>query len=818
MNYLLSIRSLQESNVSSDFESQSIDTAFRKVTHNSIGFYKWRVENNRIETVPKDQYDKFNDNCVYIIYAASPKGSFVNKNTINREMKTNIQLDKYIHFWIGNAATQQQSGNVSYKVMELDNHLGNTATQYRETQENESDRFLSYFKEGLIIQSITNNLSKATLFHVIGKFSPKCVERKLDWNSFSSEFVMILKTTSHIFLWIGRSSEESEKSNGLKFARQFHDVEKNVQLVVVNDGYEQSLIECRKIDWSIYLPLSNRRVNPLGKCVDNPTVRVLKLYQCGFIGGKYRIEERKSFADQNDLNDKNSTFIVDCAEKGVWIWLGRNCSTRDKSEAMRNARGFVRKKQYSSDVSVIRTVDGYEPYEFRNLFSYWYNAETTLTKMKNVFGKIDSKILSERASLAAETQLIDDGGGDMVIFKVSKTNLVKLAKRKAQFLFSTESYVIHYTLTILENNLLTVQPLARHIIYLWQGKQCPSEIKSVGKKLSNELFQRLQKNAVQICLHDGFESPHFLQIFHGKLIIFDSVTGSEEDFKFPKIFLLKVTGTSSYTSLATQITKDTTFCSKDCVIVKTYDSIWVWCGQSSTGDAREAAKKIGETVGEYTLVTESNEPEGFWLSLPDPWNGKFRHLPNMKEPAQQFSVEKERVRLFVCSFIQGTTQFNQIMAFDQTDLKPEDVFILDFDCMLYIWIGSFSIYRHGQLNAHDVSQTYLNGSMLPRNKFIPIAIVQQGFEPSCFIGFFDKWDNKLWNPNQQDFDFDKFPKYPLDVLRSEVHELPDAVDPKRKEVHLTNDDFVSLFDMNFSDFEMLPNWRKQELKKKLKLF
>lgn len=177
-----------------------------------------------------------------------------------------------------------------------------------------------------------------------GKCSPKCAERTVEWDAFSSEYIMILKTSAHIFIWVGRSSEESEKLNGLKFARRFHDIEKNLELVVVNDGYEQSLNESRKADWSIYLPLSNRRVKPLGKVIENQTPSLLKLYQCGFVGGKYRIEEKKSsLVDQSDLNDKNSAFIVDCAKKGVWIWLGRNCSARDKSEAMRNARGFVRK-------------------------------------------------------------------------------------------------------------------------------------------------------------------------------------------------------------------------------------------------------------------------------------------------------------------------------------------------------------------------------------------------------------------------------------------------------------------------------------------
>lgn len=68
--------------------------------------------------------------------------------------------------------------------------------------------------------------------------------------------------------------------------------------------------------------------------------------------------------------------------------------------------------------------------------------------MKSVLGRIDTKILTERTSLAAETQLIDDGTGDVMIYKVSKSNLVKVPKRQAQCLFSTTTYVIHYTLMV----------------------------------------------------------------------------------------------------------------------------------------------------------------------------------------------------------------------------------------------------------------------------------------------------------------------------------------------------------------------------------
>ncbi len=97
----------------------------------------------------------------------------------------------------------------------------------------------------------------------------------------------------------------------------------------------------------------------------------------------------------------------------------------------------------------MRTVDGFEPNEFRNLFPFWHNTQTSGNKMKTtVLGRIDTKILTERASLAAETQLIDDGAGDVMIYKVGKSNLVKVPKRHAHCLFSTESYVIHYTLMV----------------------------------------------------------------------------------------------------------------------------------------------------------------------------------------------------------------------------------------------------------------------------------------------------------------------------------------------------------------------------------
>lgn len=94
----------------------------------------------------------------------------------------------------------------------------------------------------------------------------------------------------------------------------------------------------------------------------------------------------------------------------------------------------------------------------------------------------------------------------------------------------------------------------------------------------------------------------------------------------------------------------------------------------------------------------------------------------------------------------------------------------------------------------------------------------------------------LLNNRQKDFDGHK--KYPLMVLVQEMDMLPPEINPLKREVssakgnaylfsnlillhpqvHLTHDDFVSVFKMSFYEFDELPKWKKMELKKQFKLF
>lgn len=59
-----------------------VDASFRRIPKNAICFHVWKIEEDRLEAVPKTQYGTFIDDCAYIIYASGPNNTFVNQDTI----------------------------------------------------------------------------------------------------------------------------------------------------------------------------------------------------------------------------------------------------------------------------------------------------------------------------------------------------------------------------------------------------------------------------------------------------------------------------------------------------------------------------------------------------------------------------------------------------------------------------------------------------------------------------------------------------------------------------------------------------------------
>ncbi|KAG1748554.1 hypothetical protein EDB19DRAFT_1682357, partial [Suillus lakei] len=107
------------------------------------GFQIWRVEKFAIK-----KYGTFYDGDSYIVLHVSSNDWDWDDAVL---MPKNPALRYDLHFWLGEYTTQDQAATAAFKTAELDEHLEGKVTQYREIQNHESPRYLSYFPHFMIL-------------------------------------------------------------------------------------------------------------------------------------------------------------------------------------------------------------------------------------------------------------------------------------------------------------------------------------------------------------------------------------------------------------------------------------------------------------------------------------------------------------------------------------------------------------------------------------------------------------------------------------------------------------------------------------------
>ncbi|KAH8412783.1 hypothetical protein KR009_005719, partial [Drosophila setifemur] len=881
-----------------------VDATFRKVAKNSITFALWKIDEDRLEAVTRSQFGTFYDNCAYIVYAASLAGHYANHETITREQKPNVVLERYIHYWLGRNVSEQNRSNVVHKIQELDSYLGNVAAIYRETQNHESARFLSYFKKGydnylikfpffsILSGSLVNAPQRPRLFQLHARKWLRSVEvTSIEWTHFNSDYIMVLQTESLIFVWIGRSSSGIERRSALAW------VQKNANgspITIVDDGYEQAMAAENKELWNSLLPLKKRIVCQASQLISDfsdHNSNNFRIYKCNQRGRLHLDQLDVGMPAKDDLSDAHGVYLLDNYGQSIWLWVGAQAPQADALSAMGNGRAFVKKKKYPDNTLVVRVLEGHEPVEFKRLFANWLNIWQENSRghkpVSTKFGKLDAHSLCERPKMAADTQLVDDGRGERVLYRILGDQVQELPASRTVVFTTNASYVVKYSVqcaTVIPADLASVG--IKTIIYQWNGSEASAESISRADKFAKASFDALKEPGMFVQLYEFDEPPHFLQLFEGKLII---MRGQRSEIMYGgdlktsallETFLLKIYGDASYNGKAVEETPLSSISSKDCYVIKT-SHVWVWCGQSSTGDAREMAKAVGALLGESSLVLEGKESKEFWQSVAMYFNqtlvinGNGNSCSSSTTSSSSSgagsmcngssnggnisptlsnncylntsvpSKPRPPVQLFLVWWQQSALRYEEILGFEQQDLSADCTYILDTGTLTYVWLGSQAL---NQERYTSIAQSYVQNAPFGRRSATALAVVRQFQEPNVFKGFFESWQNDygksflsyeemrkdlgtavpttcslinsgsplLLNNKQTGFDGHK--KYPLAVLTQEMDMLPPEINPLKREVHLTHDDFVSVFKMSFYEFDELPKWKKTELKKQFKLF
>ncbi|XP_037086795.1 LOW QUALITY PROTEIN: villin-1-like [Pollicipes pollicipes] len=832
----------------------STDPAFRSIPKRTACFLIWRVENMVLVPLPRDQYGKFHRGDSYVVLSVSEPGQAGGVETRAHEISGPLATS--IHFWLGSQTSQDEAGVAAYKTVELDDLLGGAAVQYREVEGHESQRFRAYFPAGIrhldggVASGLTHVTDdfEPTLYLVKGKRNP--VIRQMPavaWEHFNEGDVLVLDAKQAIYVWTGREANPMEKIQGAKLAQSLKDDHGGADIIIMESGKEEALSANEKALFNELLPLRERSVRGATEGSDDKQTRrlaeELRLYRCSDEDGALKVVEMKGGPLlQSDL-EKNDSFIVDNGEQGIWVWVGRRATHKERAEAMRNAQGFIKKKSYSNSTPVTRVIDGGESDEFKSLFKSWRDKDATIGMGKKTsFNKIaptiqtsfDASTLHEHRELAAQTQMVDDGSGKKEIWRVEDFDLKPLAVKDYGKFYAGDCYVVLYTYEACGRD--------SQLIYYWLGAHSSQDEQGTAALKTVEMDDSLGGRPVQVRVVQGKEPPHFLAMFSGHMVVysggrssaFDGVNGTR-DATIGDTYLLQVHGTTQYNTRAVQVEcRAGSLNSNDCFVLRHGAQVVVWCGRGATGDEREMAKKLaGEIQAEPSVVCEGQERPEFWTLL-----GGLEPYANDKRLAEP--EQPQPARLFQCSNASGGFRVEEVCDFGQVDLNASDVMLLDAWNTVFLWIGAASNKTERELSEKTAIE-YLRTDPAGRGVDTPIVRVKQGCEPPNFTGFFGVWDDQLWE-RQPDWESVRksasadnkgistvsmrsataavqLPTYDLQTLREKDADLlPTDVDPSIKERYLTPEQFQETFGMTLEAFSELPAWKQQQLKKKVDLF
>lgn len=185
-----------------------------------------------------------------------------------------------------------------------------------------------------------------------------------------------------------------------------------------------------------------------------------------------------------------------------------------------------------------------------------------------------------------------------------------------------------------------------------------------------------------------------LKIFKGKLVVFSGGRSSgfknvhdRDTYDVDGTRLFRIRGTCAEDVRATQMPEvAASLASDDAFILETPSATYIWYGRGASEFERSMAESVAKTLSPERgaiVVSEEDEPAEFWAAL----GGKGEYDTEIDPPGAPFLEP----RLFHCTIrSNGKFKVEEIASFEQDDLDPDDIMVLDGGDEVYVWIGTGS--------------------------------------------------------------------------------------------------------------------------------
>ncbi|XP_036323482.1 gelsolin-like [Rhagoletis pomonella] len=708
----------------------------------AAGLEIWRIENFEPVVYPKANYGKF--------YTGD---SFIVLNTIERKDK---KLSWDIHFWLGSDTSTDEAGAAAIYAVQLDDLLNGAPVQHREVQDHESQLFLSYFRNGVRYEQggvgsgfkhvQTNAAGEKRLFQVKGKRNVRVRQVNLSVSSMNKGDCFILDAGNEILLYVGPQAKRVEKLKAISAANQIRDQDHNGRARVdiidefSSDVDKQHFFDVLGSGSSGQVPdESSEQEDGAFETADANSV---SLYKVSDAKGGLKIDTISTKPLRQEMLDTNDCFILDTGS-GIYVWVGRRATQREKTDAMNKAQEFLRTKKYPAWTQVHRVVEGAESAPFKQYFATWRDAGMSHTRLvrsamgydsddSDVSDLIDVENLKKSGGHAFGF-MPDNGENNIeeVVQYVNRHGRADTLRNVVQLepnmpLLGFASYVITY-------NYNNKNGESGIIVYVWEGTKANNAAKE--RAFEDAMALAVERDAILVRTTQNHEPRHFLKMFKGRLLT--SYTAIPINSQ-----LYRIRGTDASDVHASEVPADSSsLASKDVFALVTAEEhkVYIWVGLGASKFEKDMAT---ERFAHYwsdaavEVVEEGAEPDDFWEFLHG--EGIYdRSMGDVTKPLLE-------PRLFHCHLDGKRLQAEEVAHFEQADLDPNDIMLLDGGDEIYMWVGAAaSAEENGRLL--ELVEKYIKDEPTERTiDTITVVRIVQGNEPRVFTRMFPTWENDYW--------------------------------------------------------------------------
>lgn len=338
----------------------------------SAGLKIWRIEDFDPVPVPTKDYGKFYTGDSYIVV-----------NSREDKGKSN-KISSDIYYWSGSTSSQDEVGAAAILSVQLDDALGGSPVQHKETQDHESKAFLDLFKPSIrylaggvnsgFHHAEINAPGEKKLYQIKGKKNIRVRQVELKVASMNQGDCFILDSGKEIHVYVGPQAKGTERLKAISVANQIRDQDHSGRAkVVIVDG-SSTPDEYEKF----FKELGSGSAKQVPPAVDddqefeNKETALPVLYKISDAqGGKIvseKISQKPLVQSQLKTDD---CFILDTVSSGLYVWMGKKGTTQEKVESLKRAQVFIKENKYPAWTRVIRVIEGGEPTAFKQYFDNW---------------------------------------------------------------------------------------------------------------------------------------------------------------------------------------------------------------------------------------------------------------------------------------------------------------------------------------------------------------------------------------------------------------------------------------------------------------